>query len=260
MADPKRILVAGDWHGNSSWAFGVIRRLPELLPEEQSRIIIHCGDFGIWPGPGGRSYLRSLDRYLASVDAVLWFVDGNHDDHDQLARLPETGTGLGWVSDRVVHIPRGHRWTWHGRTWLGLGGAVSVDKALRTEGKDWWAGEVVSWAEAQKVIDEGPADVMVTHDAPSLTPLRLPPVQPAWAWAPEDLVRADKHRALLQTVVDAVEPRWLMHGHYHLDSAAQVVEMPHGPVEVAGFNCDGSARRNWAVLNTETMEWGTSHA
>ena len=64
----------------------------------------HLGDFGIWPGPDGRDYLARLDVALAG---------------------------------RIWHLPRGHRWRWHGRDWLALGGAVSLDRAVRTAGVNW---------------------------------------------------------------------------------------------------------------------------
>ena len=32
------------------------------------------------------------------------------------------------VTGRIWHLPRGHRWRWHGRDWLALGGAVSLDR------------------------------------------------------------------------------------------------------------------------------------
>ena len=52
---PKRILVAGDWHGDQAWALNVIKRVPQLLAAERTRLVLQLGDFGIWPGPGGRS-------------------------------------------------------------------------------------------------------------------------------------------------------------------------------------------------------------
>lgn len=41
---PRRIVVAGDWHGNEEWAVSVIRRVPTLLTGESQRIILHLGD------------------------------------------------------------------------------------------------------------------------------------------------------------------------------------------------------------------------
>lgn len=247
MVDPSRVLVAGDWHGNVPWAFSVLRRLPVLLPEEP-RMVLHLGDFGVWPGGG--AYLAAVNRYLLDADAALWFVDGNHEFHPRLDELPLVG-GMGQVTERIWHLPRGHRWRWHGRTWLALGGAVSVDRALRREGVDWWPEERITLNQVQRVTADGHADVMVCHDAPSQVRLKLG--TPPSTWDPEDLERADQHRARLQGVVDAVQPSYLLHGHYHLTHHTDVA-MPYGTCTVTGLDCDGS-RDNWAVLNVKTMEW-----
>ena len=84
---PERIGVAGDWHGNTTWATRAVRKIAALLPADGTRVILHLGDFGIWPGSGGREYLSRLDAALAAADAELSFVDGNHEDFAQLAGL-----------------------------------------------------------------------------------------------------------------------------------------------------------------------------
>ena len=81
---PRRIVVAGDWHGNEEWAVSVIRRIPTLLAGEDQRLILHLGDFGIWPGQAGQVYLDRVSHALAEADAELWFVDGNHEDFARL--------------------------------------------------------------------------------------------------------------------------------------------------------------------------------
>lgn len=250
MSDPTRVLVAGDWHGSTSWAYSVIRRLPDLLPEESPRMIVHLGDFGVWPGHAGAKYLRKLDMLLERYGAVLWFVDGNHEWHDKLDDLPRHN-GMGQVSDRIWHLPRGHRWTWHDRTWLALGGAVSVDRALRDEGVSWWRQEQITADQARQAAEAGTADVMVCHDAPTNVPFDLPPASPSWD--KRDLQQATAHREILQGVMDKVQPSYLLHGHYHL--AQQVdVNMQYGSCQVTGLNCDG-AEGNWRVLDVKTMSW-----
>src|SRR6266702_3802730 len=84
---PGQVLVAGDWHGDREWALSVIKRVPQLLSGEQTRLILHLGDFGIWPGVEGRRYLDSVSAVLDLVGAQLWFIDGNHEDFPQLAQM-----------------------------------------------------------------------------------------------------------------------------------------------------------------------------
>ena len=254
MSDPERIVVAGDWHGNEQWAVGVIEQLPRLLPGEGRRIVLHVGDFGVWPGLAGSLYLRAVKLALAAVNAELWFVDGNHEDHDQLDALARDCTredGRVHVVNGVHHLPRGHRWEWHGRTWLALGGATSVDSPARRQGFDWWPQEAIGQGDYFRATEPGTADVMVTHDCPAGVPLDLPK-PPSW-WAMEDAYR---HRLLLGAVVSTVQPSWLVHGHYHLEHDT-TIDTSFGPLRVTGLDRDGALRGNFRVLDVRSMEWVT---
>ena len=251
LTEPGHIGVAGDWHGNTQWAVTAIRKMASALPAGP-KIIVQLGDFGIWAGPSGAGYLARLDEALAGADAELWFVDGNHEDFSQIARLRPGPDGRSEVTGRIWHLPRGHRWRWHGRTWLALGGAVSLDRAGRTAGQDWWPEEEITWRQAVTVLDAGRADVMVTHECPAGIEHQFPP-PPSW-WSAADLRRNEAHRALLREVVLGVQPRWLMHGHLHIGYQRQV-DFGYGPVQVTGLDCDGAENSNWAILDVSAMRW-----
>ncbi len=45
-ADPSRVLLAGDWHGNLGWGLAVV----DHAADAHAEVIVHVGDFGIWPG------------------------------------------------------------------------------------------------------------------------------------------------------------------------------------------------------------------
>jgi Calcineurin-like phosphoesterase len=250
---PGRVLVAGDWHGNRYWALNVIHRVPQLLAGEQRRLLVHLGDFGIWPGDEGRRYLTAVSTALGQVDAELWFVDGNHEDFTQLAEMDGNAAPDGRVPVRphICHLPRGHRWAWHGRTWLACGGGVSLDTALRRPGHDWWPQEEITDEQEAAIIGSGTAEVMVCHDCPAAVPHVFPP--PPSQWSPADLARNDAHRQRLQRIADAVRPAHLMHGHLHR-AYQRTCDFGYGPVQVTGLAADGSMR-NFAVLDVTTMEW-----
>ncbi len=250
---PKHVLAAGDWHGNRDWALSVIKRVPQLLREEQTKVVLQLGDFGIWPGIEGRRYLDSVSAVLGLVNAQLWFVDGNHEDFLQLAQMASATLPDGRVEVRpnVFHLPRGHRWMWHGLTWLACGGGVSLDKAARTEGVDWWPQEEITSEQETALIGGGHADVMVCHDCPSGVAHQFPR-PPSW-WSPADLARSDAHRKRLQRIVSAVRPAHLMHGHLHL-AYQRNCDFGYGPVQVTGLAADGSLR-NFAVLDVESVGW-----
>jgi hypothetical protein len=250
--EPGRIGVAGDWHGNTVWAVRAVREMAALLPADAPRVIVQLGDFGIWPGLGGREFLARLDAALAGAGAELWFADGNHEDFTRLARLRPGPDGRARVTGRIFRLPRGHRWRWHGRTWLALGGAVSLDRVIRTEGRDWWPGEEITAGQEAAVIAGGPAEVMVTHDCPAGVTHAFPP-PPSW-WDLADLARSDAHRERLRRVVTAVRPAHLMHGHLHT-GYQRTCDFGYGPVQVTGLDRDDADRGNWAILDARTMTW-----
>jgi hypothetical protein len=264
MTDPGLIGIAGDWHGNTKWALHAIRRICERLHEESPKIILQAGDFGVWHPPGmeiwtfgGKehsrlSYLSALDEVLFDNDAQLWFVDGNHEDHNMLAELAASQPGADsvWLTSRIKWLQRGHRWNWHRKTWLALGGAVSVDKLLRKEGVDWFPQEEITDAQEALIIAGGHADVLLCHDAPSCEPLSL--MVPSAAWLPM-IPRAEDHRERMERICRAVKPSQVFHGHYHL-SRQQELAAPWGPCRFTALDRDGRMG-NWGILDTRTMEW-----
>lgn len=254
MDIPDRVLVCGDWHGIWGWATNVIAAVPYMI-HDAPRVLLHTGDFGIWPGPAGERFLDRVTSALKRVDAELWFVDGNHEDHRRLTNLmeqrpvEERRTAPYAITDRIMWLPRGYRWEWHDRTWLALGGATSVDRPQRTVNVDWWPQEVISYSDFAAASTLGEVDVMVTHDCPEGVPMNLPTDIPGW-W---ELGPAEQHRRLLRTVVENVEPQWLFHGHYHLFHDT-TVDLGHGDMRVVGLDCDGSLYGNSVLLDTRTMQ------
>jgi hypothetical protein len=267
MLDPKKIAVAGDWHGNTQWACTQVERISEALGDEPNKLILHLGDFGFYPGKWGDSYRYLLTYYLSQHDITLWAIDGNHENHPWLRKQAQLlkeedldipgllpNACLYPITTHIAWLSRGYRWQWHGREWLALGGAASVDKSWRLEqaygkaGMNWWPEEEISQEDTDRALEGGRANVMVTHDAPDFVHYQLPNV-----WNPDDVDTAEKHRQRLGRIVDTIKPSYLMHGHLHL-SKQSTVTRHWGQLEVTALDCDGS-RWNWLILDTEKMEW-----
>lgn len=253
-AVPGHVMVAGDWHMNRVQGCLAVREGAGGLPAP--RVILQLGDFGIWPGEGGAWYLAGLNRALAAADATLAFIDGNHEDHDFLASVREGMDPLApaQVSDNIWHLPRGYRWTWHGREWLALGGAASPDRAVRLRWNYGWSpGEYITAADLARAGSR-PAAVMITHEAPGGAPVRYLDPPPS-LWLGEDLDKGEEQRAMVRQVAESVQARWLFHGHHHQGYRASV-PLRHGPLEVTGLDMDGSPG-NWGILDTRTMTWSS---
>ncbi|MBB5167134.1 metallophosphoesterase [Mycobacterium sp. AZCC_0083] len=222
MNEPTKILVAGDWHGNGAWGQKVIHH----ARKSGADTIIHVGDFGWWSvlDRDTWKYLRFLQENLQECGVTLHWVDGNHENHDDLEEWVDAFDHQPWSAPNypnIIHMPRGHRWEWWGQTWMSLGGAHSVDRLQRTPGKSWWDGEHISDADVARAIGDGShVDVMVTHDCPYGVAIpgihaddKLDAARSGWPLS--EIEASTVNRKQLQKVVDVVRPAVLFHGHYH---------------------------------------------
>lgn len=255
MPDARKVMIAGDWHRNSRWARHAIRDGCSRL--DDPRVILQLGDFGFWRD--AKIYLLELSKELQEQDADLFFIDGNHEDHEYLGEVVarhHAGADPSWspgpvpVHPRIWYLPRGYRWEWQGRTWLALGGAASVDRAFRQEGRSWFREEEITLIQAGLISMQGPAGVMITHECPRRVTVHMPLGDPYPGW---DLEVSRSHQELLDRIIDHVEPEWLFHGHMHLAHQGTFT-YPHGKMQVRGLNCDGR-EENWAILDTKLMAW-----
>ncbi|GAB2472313.1 metallophosphoesterase family protein [Jatrophihabitans fulvus] len=240
---PDVIAIAGDWHGNLHRALEVVG----VAHEHSAPVVVQVGDFGFWrAGPSTDRYISRINRRLADYGMHLMWVDGNHEDHHRLARLPVDGaTGLRKITNRIWHIPRGARFTWRGYSWMGLGGAASVDRRRRTPGRDWWPEETLSDADVEHASRPGDVDVMICHDAPA--GVRIPGIDGPSVWPREDIARSRLNRAQLRRVVDAVQPAALYHGHYHVRTVDRL-EHSAGTTTVRGLAADDSTLSDNVML------------
>lgn len=250
IKNPKKVIVAGDWHGNTDYAVSAIH----LAKENGAEVIVHTGDFGF---KFGTSFKYGVSQALIETGLELYFVPGNHDDYPYLYELPVNDEGFGYFShySNLFYVPRGVRWTWWDKTVLGLGGAVSVDKQHRHPGTSWWPEEIISFKEANDAIEAGPADIMITHDAPDHVEIPGINAESDKFW-PEDAINfSHQHQALLSSVVDAVKPVLLFHGHFHRRYEF-VRKTTDAITTVIGLDCDGSQPQDNMVGLTEDAYYG----
>lgn len=255
VIEPNKVMVAGDWHGNPYWAEQAIK----YAKRNGVDTIVHVGDYGFWtPSERTYAYLLGSNQLLEELDMRLIWVDGNHEDHSQLDECNVPGgkpTVFGDL-DRIMHLPRGFRWEWWGMTWMALGGAHSINRSELTEGYDWWPGEFLTDEQVEYASRPGGVDVLISHDAP--TGADIPGIganhQPKCAWTPGDLVLAEEHRRIVRGVVDATQPRVLIHGHYHVNYRAKL-KREGGTTEIFGLDRDNSTiARNTMFLTREVLE------
>lgn len=219
--EDKRVLILGDTHGDLGHLIWAIDKAKAFDCDE----IVQVGDFGYWEHTheGGR-FLDKLDGKLSQAGFKLHWIDGNHENHTVLRlnygpggnrHLP-TPEGFWEIRPNINYIPRGTRWEWGGVSFLGIGGAYSIDKDYRKPGKSWWPEEMITDDEVQLCVEGGPVDVVISHDVPKFVDLyphlaNVGITRP-WKWDEDSLA----NRQQLSEVYDAVKPQKWIHGHYHL--------------------------------------------
>lgn len=163
---------------------------------------IQVGDLGVGLCPPKGA---DADEYSElPLDAMIRgnhrFIRGNHDNPTGCRAHSQ------WIADG--HFENGVMF---------LGGALSVDRALRTEGYDWWPDEELSAAELKRLCltyrDRKPR-VMVTHDCPeevaSVILMRIPFL------GTEKQEFPSRTRYALQEMWGAHAPELWIFGHYNL--------------------------------------------
>ena len=210
------IFVTGDTHGlqdyNKLHLFA--GRHPGLTKDDY---VIIAGDFGaIW---SNETLVEEL-RYYTQLPFTVLFIDGNHENFDLLATFPEEvwkGGRVHRIKPDIIHLMRGQVFEIDGKTIFTFGGATSIDKAYRIEGRSWWKQELPTFEE----LDEGFAnlkrygnkvDYIITHSCGqrALTYPQLRVTAGIMASCPES--------HLLSNFEDIVDFKHWYFGHFHIDA------------------------------------------
>lgn len=193
-----RLAIIGDVHGNVAY----IKSLKEYLETNEVERVIQVGDMGIlW---------RHLDpaecpvvKAVESLNVEWWFIDGNHDNHENLRKVDTQ------ITDKIKYLPRGTIEEIDGIKFGFLGGAYSIDKDYRAAGWDWWPEEQPTRAEAEPLMGAG-LDVLITHDIPKMfEPVRTMNV------GKEHEEASMPTRELIQEVMESNTPAHMFCGHWH---------------------------------------------
>lgn len=235
--------VAGDWHGDLGWALRAIKS----FKDNEIDTIVHLGDFGIWPN--SPKFIRRIEKLLGELDMVLYVIPGNHEDYAQIGNIVVAEDGLQYFTNHIVLMPRGFRWVWAGKSFVALGGANSIDFEQRTLGVNWWLEESITLGDAYRTMEGGIADIMFTHEAPS----GIVSTGGSNRWSFKGLAYANQSSEIMLQVVDAVQPKLFMHGHYHHYYDKVVVSDIGYNTRYIGTDKENT-QYNMAVISLDTLQ------
>lgn len=266
-----RILMLGDTHGDR----GAIKYAHEICKSEGINTVMQVGDFGYWPGEHGHDTFTEYVSRKATPLGVTWYwLDGNHENFDALeknvdmtSRVPVSiRVGFGYQEldfPNVFYCPRGSTWIWDGVTFMAMGGAYSVDKEYRTPHVSWWPQERITLDDVDRAKKTDKVDVLLCHDAPEgACPIIGQGSDGAVGWGYKAGALSQANRLMLGEVIDAVNPKTIIHGHMHHRYDAQLFAGTHPDGyprwrDVHGLGRDGQRRDSWSIYNTEkrALEW-----
>jgi UDP-2,3-diacylglucosamine pyrophosphatase LpxH len=207
------IYFIGDIHGDFD---ELAHRL--AVRKIKDSVLIQVGDFGL--GFSARSdeelKMKSLNKILKSKNNVIYAIRGNHDDPEYFEKKTKIG--------KVCLLPDYSIVKCDGNTVLLAGGAISIDRSVRVQGRNYWSKEkfvfdsnklVATLAEIQTV------DIVVTHSAPKeFWPFAFSALVHNYIKRDDDLAadlsaERKRHSKLLKFIMGRFAPSHWYYGHFH---------------------------------------------
>jgi hypothetical protein len=182
------MMLIGDIHGDINLYFNIIDNL-----EDDS---IQLGDFGLGFHPAiDKHYLKRIHNFPETAQHHKIFR-GNHDDPTLFQTLPSN------LGDWGMY-----------KTMFFIAGGYSIDKNLRTPGKDWWPDEELNIQQLSDAVDayekEKPT-VVISHDCPET--IKLTYLQ---SIGQQNRFGANKTTLAMDTMFEIFAPTYWVYSHYH---------------------------------------------
>ena len=171
------LYVASDTHGTINLDTLRTDNLPGQVSDED--FLLLCGDVGmVWDGAEAD---RKLVEWYGSQPYTTLYIDGNHENHELLSKLPVTewnGGKVHRVAARVVHLMRGQVYCIEGKRIFCFGGAFSIKKVSGGSSVPIWDSEMPSreeylegWSNLEATGFD--VDFVFTHTCPTSCLARL---------------------------------------------------------------------------------------
>jgi hypothetical protein len=164
----KDIMIVGDIHGD-------FNELNTIINRKNPKIILQCGDFGVWPHYHMRKDFNGTgkpwDYYgIKNPNTEIYFCDGNHENFEYLDKLVDVNGRKNPIElpgfKNVFYMPRTSTLQLpDGKNVMFIGGALSIDKDNRIIGDSWWPTEEINRRDMEYLPDMR-IDIVISHTLP----------------------------------------------------------------------------------------------
>lgn len=203
------LMFCGDVHG---YITALVNRLCCEMQLEHVDCIV-CGDFGIGFDKSWENLYNKIEPKLKKADVHIWVVRGNHDNPEYFE--DETK----YSKDYVTFMEDYKLYKIAGKEILPIGGATSVDKKLREEGKNWWPGEKIKRVDIKTLPTK--VDVIVSHQCP----LIFDPITVKLDDDDDIYEEVTEERNYLNEIAFNVKAEYWYYGHHHTHYSGEYKDM-----------------------------------
>ena len=168
-----RFFITGDKHGSLELKKLSNHNWPMAKNLNHEDVICICGDAGFaWDNSNETEY---WDDWTEKRPFTTIACFGNHENYDAIRALPIeiwNGARVRKVRPHIMYVENGEIFTFNHQTFFVMGGATSIDRVYRKEGKSWWASEIPSRKEMEYAADNlarynMKVDHIITHTPPN---------------------------------------------------------------------------------------------
>jgi hypothetical protein len=222
------IYCTADFHGEIDIGKIAFSRWPQSKEfSRENDVLIQLGDFGVIWNDTPDKQEKYLLKFLGERPYNILVVNGNHDNIPRLRRFPEIamfGDFVRVIDENVFYLQNGHIYTIQGKTFFVMGGALSIDKDRRIEGKSWWPEEQSTYAEFNLGLENlkkvnNKVDYVVTHTVFEDAYRALFPTRGMFgidSWESNPKFNDPMHK-MLTAYRDIIEYKKWFYAHFHMD-------------------------------------------
>ena len=188
------MLIIGDVHGKINQFLDLVSE----YRERSSELIIQLGDLGF-----SKQWDEVIEWCAVNNETNLRIIPGNHDDYSRYTDKYSKNC-FDWYGAEYLLVED----IWTDGDYFGVQGANSIDKHLRTEGRDWFRNEEMSYTQLGLAVDmyiEQKPKYMFSHTCPSSVKKQL--------FGYDESSRTEQ---ALQVMFENHQPEIHFFGHFHV--------------------------------------------